>query len=368
MARPRKPARLWQRPDDGAWLILDRDLPGGQRRTGHGGASGRGPAEAALRDYLRTKTVRRGAAAIPEEITVGEVLALYLTDKGEIVAGAETLAYCVKALAPFWGHLPVSDVIGSNCRRYAAARAVPRDVEYVGKRGKRWTRTLVAGPAKVRRELGVLTQALKYAVAEGRLTSAPEVTLTEDSVPRDRWLDRSEVARLLRAAAPHVRRFILISVTTGTRASAVLALRWTPSTGSGYVDLETGVLHRRGRRERETNKRRGAVRLTRGLLAHLRRWRAGGGTHVVMWRGKQLEEIDTGFNRAVARAGLEDVTVHDLKRTAVTWFFQRGGTMEDAVEYFSTSQTTLLKYYRSHSPHYQSRAVEVMERRPGAKA
>ena len=160
----------------------------------------------------------------------------------------------------------------------------------------------------------------------------------------------------------------MISVTTGTRASAVLALRWTPSTSSGYVDLEAGVLHRRGRREHETNKRRGAVRLTRGLLAHLRRWRAGGGTHVVMWRSKQLEEIDTGFNRAVARAGLEDVTVHDLKRTAVTWFFQRGGTMEDAVEYFSTSQATLLKYYRSHSPHYQARAVEVMERRPAVKA
>jgi hypothetical protein len=53
--------------------------------------------------------------------------------------------------------------------------------------------------------------------------------------------------------------------------------RWTSSTSSGYVDLETGVLHRRGRGERETNKRRGAVRLTRGLLAHLRRWRASGG-------------------------------------------------------------------------------------------
>lgn len=363
MSRPRKPARLWQRPGDDAWIILDNDLPGRQRRTGYRGADRRDDAEAALRDYLRTKTAVRTKAARPDEITVGEILKLYGEAKMDEVIGAETLAYCIKALAPFWGGLMVEDVIGSNCRAYARLRAQPVEREYVGKKGKRWTRTISAGAAKVRRELGVLAQALKYAESEGKLTSAPIVTLTDDSIARERWLTRSEVARLIRAAAPHVRRFVLISVTTGTRASAVLALRWTPSTASGYVDLEAGMMYRRGRSERETNKRRGPVRLTRGLAAHMRRWRQDGDSHVIMWRGKPLMEIDTGFNRAAERAGIEGATIHDLKRTAVTWFFQKGGSLEDAVEYFSTSAATLMKHYRAHSPHYQSRAVGVMESR-----
>jgi len=67
---------------------------------------------------------------------------------------------------------------------------------------------------------------------------------------------------------------------------------------------------------------------------------------------------------AVARdlAGL-DATPHDLKRTAVTWGFQRGMSREDAADYFSTTAATLERVYRQHSPDHQGRAVEVMERK-----
>lgn len=61
------------------------------------------------------------------------------------------------------------------------------------------------------------------------------------------------------------------------------------------------------------------------------------------------------------RAKLADVSPHDLKRTAVTWFFQRGGSREDAAEYFDTSIKTLERVYRAHSPQHQSRARAIME-------
>ena len=362
MPRHRKPARLWQR-EDGAWIILDRDIPGGQRRTGHRGARGRAAAEDALAEYLRIKKPRRTRAARPSEITVGEVLDFYVELKGPEIAGFETLAYCVKALAPFWGKLTVEDVVGSNCRAYEKHRAQPVVKEYRGKKGKRWKRTLAAGPARVRRELGVLNRALKTAVSEGKLTAAPPVTLPGDSIPRERWLTRKEAAKLLRAAAPHLRRFIVISLATGTRASTVLGLRLQTSLTSGYLDPEAGVVYRRGARERESNKRRGAVRMTDRLQAHARRWIRFGGSHAVLWKGKPLAEIDTAFAAACRRAGIENVTIHDLKRTAVTWAFQRGMTLEDAADWFSTTPATLLKYYRAHSPHYQERAKAVMELR-----
>ena len=45
----------------------------------------------------------------------------------------------------------------------------------------------------------------------------------------------------------------------------------------------------------------------------------------------------------------------------MTWTFQRGMTREDAAEWFSTSAQTLEKFYRAHSPHYQSRAKAIRE-------
>jgi integrase len=45
--------------------------------------------------------------------------------------------------------------------------------------------------------------------------------------PRDRYLTREEVDRLLEhVGTPHVRLFIVLAITTGARMSALLELRW----------------------------------------------------------------------------------------------------------------------------------------------
>src|SRR5262245_51803352 len=70
---------------------------------------------------------------------------------------------------------------------------------------------------------------------------------------RVRWLTRQEAARLLRSAkAPHLRRFLLIGLYTGMRSQAILGLSWMPSTSSGWVDLQSEVLYRRGETVRRT--------------------------------------------------------------------------------------------------------------------
>lgn len=361
MSRPRKPARLWCRPSDGAWIILDG---GKQHRTGHSGEGGRRPAENALQEYLATlRQEGRSGPAQPNEIAVGEVLALYAREVGPTLASPGTLGTAIKALAPFWGDQTCDAVKGSTCRAYGRERAKPVEVEYVGKKGGRWVRTLAASNGTVRRELGVLQAALNYAHAEGVLIYVPTVTLPETGAARDRWLTKPEAALLLRAAAPHVRRFIVIALATGRRASAILGLRLGLSLDSGWIDTAGGVIHFEGARQRKTKKRRGSVQATASLAAHARRWARLGGTHAVMWRGSPIDEIDTGLAAAARRAGLVGVTPHVLKRTAVTWAFQQGMTLEDAADWFATSPATLMKHYRAHSPNYQSRAKAVMERK-----
>lgn len=75
-----------------------------------------------------------------------------------------------------------------------------------------------------------------------------------------------------------------------------------------------------------------------------------------------VQSIRTAFEAAVERAGLQDVTPHTLKHTAVTWFFQSGGSLEDAVDFFDTTADTLLMVYRQHSVDHQSRAADTMDR------
>lgn len=285
---------------------------------------------------------------------MGEVLARYVDDRGESLKGMETLGGAVAAMTPFWGDLTCDAVRGNTCRSYGRARAIPHEVTIKTKTGRTIQRTHSAGPATVRRELGVLQAALNHAHAEGLLVHPIKVTLPEASPARERWLTRSEAARLLRAASPHVRRFILISLYTGRRATAVLDLTWT------RVDLEAGVLRFRVEGEAETKKRRGQVRMTRQLLGHMRRWKHEG-THVVMYRGKRLDCIKRGIARAADRAGLEGVTPHVLKHTAITWGVMRGMAIEDAAEFFHTSPATIRNTYWHHSPHHQDRALKVME-------
>ena len=357
MPRRRKPARLYFREDERQWVIRDGTR---QVRTGHG-LGERREAEEALKRYLasREPPARRGPAH-PNELTVGEVLARYVDFKADslVGAGANVLAGCVATLTMFWGDLTCDAVKGSTCRVYERERAIPREVTITTRTGKTLSRTHSAGPATVRRELGVLQAALNHAHGEGLLVHPLKVTLPASGVSRERWLTRAEVAKLLRCASPHIRRFILVSLYTGRRATAVLDLTWP------RVDLESRVIRFRAEGEAETNKRRGRVRIPRQLAGHLRRWRkVSQETHVVTFRGERLANVKRGIARAAERAGLAGVTPHVLKHSAITWAIMNGLGVEDAAEFFDTSPATIRKHYWHHSPHHQERALEILERR-----
>ncbi|PCH75195.1 MAG: integrase [Rhodobacteraceae bacterium] len=336
MPRKRKPARLFQRKDDGAWLILDG---GRQIRTGYGDGF-RGEAEDALSAYIADRKRRQRITLEPHEITVGEALVHYGEAKVKSVKDKERLLHSIQALAPYWGDLKVSDVDVDTCQKYSLWR-----------KKSAWT---------VRREMGTLNAALRYAAATRKITHAPIVTLPEKGAAKDRWLTKEEVAKLLAAAAPHVQRFIKIAIYTGRRKTAISRLKWLPSIDSGWVDLENGVLHFLGKAEAETKKRKGVVRMPATLHQEMQTW-VQDGSHVISFKCAPVSRIHKAFGAAVRRAGLEDVTPHTLKHTAVTWAFMRGMTLEDATAYFATSRETLEDVYRSYSPDALRNAAGIMD-------
>lgn len=287
-----------------------------------------------------------------------EALAIYGREHAVTRAAPERIGFAIDALVPFWGGLTVADVKGETCRRYARSRV---------RRFKDGTVQPIAD-GTVRRELNVLQAAINYCAKEGYVTAPAFVTLPQASPAKDRWLTRSEAARLIWAAyrstrGKHLARFILVAIYTGTRKDAILRLGFMRNTAGGWIDLEQGVIYRRGTDERQTAKRRPPMKLPRRLAAHLRRWHSAGDLWPVNYQGQRVADIKTAFAAACERAGLDDVSPHTLKHTAITWAMQKGMQIDDAASYFGTSRETIIRTYWHHSPDFQADAVAVMDRK-----
>lgn len=351
MPRKAKGPRLYWRSDKNVWLI--RDTGRADRSTG---TSDRPTAESALAAYLASKDTVT-TSRHPDKVTVAEILDIYAREHATSVAAPERIGYAMDALLAFWGNLSVGDVKAETCRRYARSRV------RLFKDPERKSQPIANGT--LRRELNVLQAAINYAHREGYIIHAPRVTLPEKPSARDRWLTRDEVARLLWAAyrsrsGKHLARFILIAIYTGTRKEAILSLGFNPSLNGGWIDTERGLMHRRGAAERETKKSRRPIPMVHRLTAHCRRWRRIGANWAVGIDGQRIGSIKHAFEWARDKAGLPDVSPHTLKHTAITWGIQRGLTVEDAADYFDTSAETIRSTYYHHSPHYQDRALAIL--------
>jgi integrase len=368
-----KGPRLWWRrgakgPDgkrrDGYWIIKDDE-----RRVSTGIRSARAgkPPQAAqdalARYILEQRQAPRERHSAAASVEVADVIAIYAADCAPKQARPQEVAGRLNALLSWWGDKKLSDVTGRTCRAYAVYRDKP----------------------VARRELEDLRAAIRHHRQEGLCREVVEVVLPERGAARERWLTRSEAARLLWAASRyretqgprkgqrtrrHIARFIIVALYTGTRASAICrASLGHVSAGSGYFDLEHGIFYRRGRTERATKKRQPTARMPKRLLAHARRWHANGQTYAVEWMGNPIATgIEKAFKHACADAGLRDVTPHSLRHTAATWLMQRGTSIWEAAGYLGMTPETLERTYGHHHPDHQSSAVENITRKAGRKA
>ncbi len=396
MPRQSKGARLYLKPaelaKDGSvrkqstWIIRDGSSVVGTSCA----ALDREGAERALADYIASKySPDREKGRIAAGVLVTEVLKLYQDEVVPSHARPQKTDERLLQLAEWWRDKTLAEVTGKTCRAYVAWR--------VGQPWKSARPESTGNPARLvtaagaRRELEDLRAAVNYHRKEGYCREVVEVTLPDRSPPADRWLTRSEAARLIWACwrhreiqkgmptakrpLRHLARFILVGLYTGTRASAICSAALTVRDGAGHVDLDKGVLYRRRNGRAETNKRQPPARLPPRLLAHMRRWAQDRGDNtisrqfVIEYRGKQVVEINKGFSAAVALAGLgPEVTPHVLRHTAATWLMQGGADLWDAAGFLGMSVAMLERVYGHHHPDHQSSAVEAITAKPRRQA
>ena len=332
MPRRRTGPRLITRSNKPFYFIRFIDHDGKQKERSTGTADS-GEAEEVLEEFLKE---RRGVERPREHrrILIAEVLADYADFKSDNPASAERIAYAMIHLLEFWGEKTVDHINRETLKRYG--QKAPRS------------------PSTVRRELSVLRAALNHAAAMNRMLPFGKLELPSESPPRQRWLTRDEVAKLIWSARKEYRAkkqlsyFILIGVYTGARRGAIMDLEWS------QIDLERRTIDFNVVGAERTNKRRAQIPIGRKLLGHLSRLKAMAGSdaqfvfHQKRDPTRRIISVVKGFRSASKRAGFTDVTPHTLRHTCASWMAQRGEKMIDASIYLNMTMQTLSKVYAHH--------------------
>lgn len=366
MPRRSKGPRLWLQParrdqsggiiERPVWVIRD----GAVKRSTGAGKSEIAAAERVLATYLNAKAAPRVRDCDPTTVDIAAVVAVYVEDVAHKHARPKETAARFERILKHFGDKKLDFLTKKTCEEYVMARG---------------------HTAAARRELEDLRAAVRHHWESG-LSSVPvPVVLPDKGEPRERWLTRGEVARLLWAAwrmrekqfgklthrrtGHHVARFVLAALYTGTRAGAICGAALQPTIGHGWVDLENGVFYRRTAGMRKTKKRQPSIRLPPRLLAHMRRWKRYGTANnwLIEWQGESIKRLNKAFRSVRKSAGLDDaVCPHTLRHTAITWQAQLGVPAHEICGFFGITLETFERVYGHHHPDYQSNAVNAFSR------
>lgn len=168
-----------------------------------------------------------------------------------------------------------------------------------------------------------------------RIKKFPEVS-------RDRFVTPTELPRLWAALAadpsPFIRVAFLVSILTGARRSEVLQMQWSD------VDFAQGTW----RIEHTKSGRVHLLPLPRPVLtqlAALPRFHENPHVFVGRWGRSHLVNVAKPWARIRKAAGLQDVRIHDLRRTLGSWLVAAGASLPLIGKALNHSQAATTQIY-----------------------
>jgi len=301
------------------------------------------------------------------QILIGDVLAIYGEKQGKRVKARVRLGVAIIKLSDFWADRTVAEVNQDSIDKYIEKRLADfaeserARVASAKAKGKQPKPPRTLSISTVRRELVTLRAALRHAYFTHALKDVPPMRLPAETEPRDRYLTRNQIAKLVRAArslprARYLALFVLIAFYTGARMRAILRLRWeSHSEGGGWVDLERGTINFLGN-DTQTKKRRIRMAIPSRLKVLLQLARLRTNTHVLEYNGRPIDDVKTAMARAARAAGIGGMTTHTLKHSAISHLLALGVPIWTVSRLTGTSVATIEKTYGHMDP---ERTVEA---------
>lgn len=253
---------------------------------------------------------------------------------------AKTMGYTGKAVLAHFGHYRPDQITTELCRAYSRAR-------------------MDSGISQgaVHTELGHLRSAMTWAEKNRLIDAAPHIERPPKPTPKERFLNKDEIALLIdNADAPHIALAIHLLFATAGRVGAVLDLTWD------RVDMVRGVINLR-MDDARTRKGRAIVPINRGLMAALQTAKdAALSDHVIEWGGDRVASIRKGFEGAVRRAKLKEVTLHTIRHSAAVAMVSNGIPITQVAQYLGHSNTAItFSTYGRFAPDHLTEAADVLD-------
>lgn len=278
-----------------------------------------------------------------ENLTVSAIFDAYLADRRNPFSDRkckhpDSIAFHLVAARKEWGNMPVVDFkLGSKARIKAKVQE--------------WRAANIA-QATCRKRVQFVKTAFRFAVEEEIIPreDEPVIKLPANGPPRERFVDQErELPALLRAAdkiktPDHIRLQAELSIRTGQRRGAILALRW-----SQHIDFERRIIRFRDTEEiaDRSKKRRTDQPMDQELFDLLVAAKERADCdYVIEWRGRPVKSTYSGMKALYKRAGIENLHIHDLRRTAATYVNRElGGDIGAAAGFIGDTEKVAAKHY-----------------------
>lgn len=276
----------------------------------------------------------------PKGTTVDDLWKAYLIDK-EGRAVVTTMKFTWKAMEARFGKMEGTAITVLDCRAHTEER-----------------RKTGIQDGTIHTELGHLRTVLVWAEKNGLIARAPHIERPAKPDPKDGYLKREEVMKLMDAAkVPHIRLAILLMIGTGARNAAALELTWD------RVDFERRLINLRNPFDRTRRKGRATVPMNETLLKELKTSQAAAlSPFVIEWAGVQVKSIKKGLKAATKAAKLDDVSPHMLRHSAAVWLAEDGHSMTRIAQFLGHSNSRITeKVYARYSPEHLRDLADTLD-------
>ncbi|HAU1150796.1 site-specific integrase [Legionella pneumophila serogroup 1] len=206
----------------------------------------------------------------------------------------------------------------------------------------------------VNRVLEILRAILTRAHKEwGWLESMPLIRMRRVENRRIRWLTKEEAARLLKELPSHLKDMAAFTLATGLRESNVTQLKW--------VQINLGKGHALIHPEESKTNRAIPVPLNRQAISIISSQKGKHPIYVFTYQGKPVTRCNNhAWQKALARAGIEDFRWHDLRHTWASWHVQNGTALHELQQLGGWSNYEMvLRYAHLSSEHLKVAAERI---------
>ena len=316
--RPRRKHRCMFRDAKGRWW-LDYYTPDGKRRRKIAGRT-KDDAERMLRQ-IRTSVDRNEYVDPNNAPGFADFCAIYHERHGQHLASPEKTDGRVKLLKDYFKNKKISEIKSDHIESYRLRRK---------ETGKARNHTDPLNLATINREIQKLRAMLTKAVKWGFIAQNEALKVEDypENEPRERYLTRAEILRLMQATkrskSPALRPVVYLELETGLRKSELLGLRWED------VDFESQQLLVRDTKT-GVARRVPLSRRARWVLAKLAA-RGPLTTWVFESRNRKGErapvsDVKKAWRTALLRARIEGFDFHDLRHTFASHVAMKGGNV-----------------------------------------